>query len=70
MGIGDIVLVHCVPPHIASVTDSGRVVCEDGTSLPLDSGCMTVLYTALQVLEELEKGVLGYNETWRLRDSK
>ena len=70
MEIGDIVLVKTVPPHIASVTDGAQVVCEDGTHLPLDHNTMEVLFTALQVVQELEKGVLGYNETWRLRDSE
>lgn len=69
MEIGDIVLVKTVPPHIASVTSKGQVVCEDGTYLPLNPTYMEVLYTALQVVKELEKGVLGYNETWRLRNS-
>ena len=70
MEIGDIVLVKTVPPHIASVTGGAQVVCEDGTHLPLDPNTMEVLFTALQVVQELEKGVLGYNETWRLRDSE
>ena len=69
MSIGDIVLVHTVPPHIASVTDGGRVVCEDGTLLPL-SPSMTLLYSALDIIQELEKGVMNYGKTWRLRDSK
>ena len=68
MEIGDIVLVKTAPPHIASVTDGGPVVCEDGTHLPIDCSSMEVLFTALQIIKELEKGVLGYNETWRLRD--
>lgn len=69
MEIGDIVLVKTVPPHIASVTAGGQVVCEDGTYLPISNECMEVLFTALQIVKELEKGVLGYNETWRLRYS-
>ncbi|WP_243260487.1 hypothetical protein [Flavonifractor plautii] len=44
------------------------MVCEDGTHLPIDCSSMEVLFTALQIIKELEKGVLGYNETWRLRD--
>lgn len=68
MEIGDIVLVKTAPPHIASVTDGGQVVCEDGTHLPIDRSSMEVLFTALQIIKELEKGVLGYNETWRLRN--
>lgn len=70
MEIGDIVLVKTTPPHIASVVSKEQVVCEDGTHLLLDHEHMEVLYTALQIIKELEKGVLGYNETWRFRDSQ
>lgn len=70
MEIGDIVLVKTTPPHIASVVSEEQVVCEDGTYLPPNSASMEVLYTALQIVKELEKGVLGYNETWRFCDSK
>lgn len=70
MEIGDIVLVKTTPPHIASVVSEEQVVCEDGTCLLPNSASMEVLYTALQIVKELEKGVLGYNETWRFCDSK
>lgn len=70
MEIGDIVLVKTEPPHIASVTGEGQVVCENGDHLPLNPDSMEVLFTALDVIKELEKGVLGYNETWRLRDTQ
>lgn len=68
MQIGDIVLLDTSPPHLASVTDGGRVVCEDGTCCPLDSRA-SLLVPALEVIKELEKGVLGYGKTWRLRDN-
>lgn len=58
MEIGDIVLVNTCPPHIASVSEGGVVVCEDGTTLPIDSASMQVLYTALEVVQSLEKEVL------------
>lgn len=59
---GDIVLVDAIPPHIASVTGGGRVVCEDGSLLPI-SGNMSLLYSALDIIKELEKGVLAQNAT-------
>ena len=68
MRVGDIVIVQTAPPHIASVTNGGNAICEDGTLLPVDTACMSVLFTALEIVKELEKGVLGYGEAWRLRD--
>lgn len=64
MSVGDIVLVNTIPPHLASVTSGSMVICEDGTVLPLDASIMTVLYSAMDVIKELEKGVLNHNETW------
>lgn len=68
--IGDIVLVNTEPPHLASVTDDNMVVCEDGTRMHIDDTTMSVMFKALRIVEELEKGVLSYNDTWRLCDSE
>lgn len=68
MAIGDIVLVNTSPPHIASVTGDNFVLCEDGTAMPFDCDNMPVLFDALSIVKELEKGVLGHCETWRLCD--
>lgn len=70
MKTGDIVLVNTSPPHLASVTDNDMVVCEDGTIMEVDHTTMSVMFEALQIVKELERGVLGYNETWRFCDSE
>lgn len=62
MEIGDIVLVETYPPHIASVVGPDLVLCEDGTHLPTGDLPIRVLYTALQIVQELEKGVLNYHD--------
>ena len=63
LGIGDILLVNATPPHLGSVTAGGVVICEDGTSLPLDPSSMSQVCSALQILKELERSVLAHHET-------
>ena len=68
MEIGDNVVVTSAAAPIASVTAGGQVGGDVGTHLASEGSSMEVLFTALQIIKELEKGVLGYNETWRLRN--
>lgn len=69
MRIGDIVLVNTTPPHIASVTADNQVICEDGSTMPVDPSSMSILADALSVIKELERSVLEYGSTWRLCDN-
>lgn len=62
MCIGDIVIIDRQPPHIGSVTEGGMILCEDGTTLPIDEHT-SLLYTALDVIKQLERGVLESHET-------
>lgn len=56
--IGDLVLVHTVPPHLASVTSDKQLICEDGTILSGNGVCVTKVCSALQFIQELERSVL------------
>lgn len=58
MEIGDIVITASNPPHIASITDGGQIICEDGTILHLEHTKVMPLYSALEVIQSLEKEVL------------
>lgn len=60
---GDLLIVNTQPPHIASVTGSNIVICEDGTLLPYNSSTMTKVFDALDVIKELERSVLQQHET-------
>ena len=68
MEIGAIVIVES-PVHIATVIGDGKVACENGTILPIDSS-MQVIRTALEMVQAFEEGILTYGRTWRLCDRK
>lgn len=54
---GDIVLVYTTPPHIASISDSDKLVCEDGTILDAKQTSYTKLYDALEIAQSMENEV-------------
>lgn len=68
--VGDIILVHTQPPHIASVCGEDLAVCEDGTQISLHDVAYDICAEAIEVVKALERSVLGYDKTWRLRDSE
>lgn len=54
---GDIVLVYTTPPHIASISDGDKLVCEDGTILGAKQTTYTKLYDALEIVQSMEDEV-------------
>lgn len=57
--IGDIVIIPTTPPHLGSVTNATEAICEDGVLRPFPADCVTA-YTALDLIKELERGVLKH----------
>ena len=61
MCIGAIVIIDSQPPHIGSVTEGKQIICEDGSLLPIDDRA-TLLFTAMEVIKQLEGSVLNAHE--------
>lgn len=57
--IGDIVIIPTSPPHLGSVINTTEAICEDGVLRLLSEDCVTA-YTALELIKELERGVLEH----------
>lgn len=57
MNPGDIIIIPTTPPHVASVISSECAVCEDGVVRPYPLTA-TVAYTALEMLQSMEKEVM------------
>lgn len=57
---GDIVIVHTNPPHIASISSEGMLICEDGSRIAKDSVKCTEMYKAIDIIRSLEEEVIAY----------